>query len=167
MEARIRPSKLRALVIAYGNPLRGDDALGWRAAEFLDAVPEIADDPSIRIETVHQLTPELADSIAGTEMVIFLDATVPTSGLPPGSLRCEEIDLALQSPEALGHHLTPAQALAYAMGLFGAKPAAYVASVAAASFAYGAPLTPAVEAAIPSLARWVRRQIETGCAVAS
>ena len=153
---------MRALVIGYGNPLRGDDALGWRAVDSLAAIPEIAADPSIRIEPVHQLTPELAEPIANADLVTFIDATAPSAGLPPGSLRYEEILPDSPSPqkEALGHHLSPAQALAYASALYGAKPKALVASVTAESFDYGTPLTPAVQAAIPSLVQWVRERIE-------
>jgi hydrogenase maturation protease len=153
------PQKLRALVIGYGNPLRGDDALGWRVAELLAALPEIATDPSIRIETVHQLTPELAESIAHAQLVIFIDATAPSAGFAPGSLRCEEILPLRPERNALGHHLTPPQLLACATSLFGAKPKAYVASVTAASFDLGAALSPAVETAIPSLMEWLQARL--------
>ena len=145
----LRPPALRALIIGYGNPLRGDDALGWRAAEVLAAAPEIVNDPSVRVETVHQLTPELAETIAGAEVTVFIDASLPAPGHPPGTVRCEEIHAKTPSPEALGHHLTPAHALAYASGIFDRKPRAFLTSVAAGSFDYGAGLSPAVEAAIP------------------
>lgn len=163
MEACIHWPALRALVIGYGNPLRGDDALGSRVADALAAIPAIADDPFIRVETVHQLTPELAESIADAEIVIFIDASAPSPDLAPGTLRCGEIDPASQSHEALGHHLTPAQALAYASRVFGANPKGYMASVTAESFDYGAALSPAVDAAITSLVQWTRARIESGC----
>jgi hydrogenase maturation protease len=166
MNACIHPPNVRALIIGYGNPLRGDDALGLRVADALAAIPEIAIDPFIRIETVHQLTPELAETIADAELVIFIDATAPFAGHAPGSLRCEEIGPAPQSIETLGHHLTPSQVLAYASALFGAKPSAFVASVTAASFDYGATLSPAVNAAIPALVLWARERIESGCVLA-
>jgi hydrogenase maturation protease len=163
MNAYIHPPKVRALVIGYGNPLRGDDALGLRVADALAAIPEIAIDPFVRIETVHQLTPELAETIADAELVIFIDAAAASADVAPGTLRCEKIDPASQSIETLGHQLTPSQALAYASVLFGAKPKAFVASVTAASFNYGATLSPAVKEAIPSLLQWARERIESAC----
>jgi hydrogenase maturation protease len=44
------------LLIGYGNPLRGDDGLGWQVA---DQVARDAD-KSIKVVATHQLTPELA-----------------------------------------------------------------------------------------------------------
>jgi hydrogenase maturation protease len=147
------------LIVGYGNPLRGDDALGWHAAEHLASLAEFGADPGVRILTVHQLMPELAESIAGAELVIFFDAKAPSADDSPGVICCEEIHAEPTPPQRLGHHLTPANALAYARAFYDASPRAFVLSVAAASFAYGAPLTPAVEAAIPSLAQWTRERI--------
>jgi len=154
-----RPHKLRALIIGYGNPLRGDDALGWHAAGHLASLPEFATNPGVRILTVHQLMPELAESIAAAELIIFFDARAPSADISPGVVCSEEIHPAPTPPQRLGHHLTPANAIAYARALYDANPRAFVLSVSAASFACGAPLTPAVEAAIPSLAQWTRERI--------
>jgi hydrogenase maturation protease len=151
--------RLRALIVGYGNPVRGDDALGWHAADHLASLPEFGTNPGIRILTVHQLMPEIAESIAGAELVIFFDAKAPSAEAAPGAVFCEEIHPAPAPPQLLGHHLTPASALAYARAFYDANPRAYVVSVAAASFAYGAPLTPAVESAIPALAQWARERI--------
>ena len=49
------------LVIGYGNPLRGDDGIGWSAA---NALAEGMQDDRVRIVACIQLTPELAESIA-------------------------------------------------------------------------------------------------------
>lgn len=156
-----RPHKLRALVIGYGNPLRGDDALGWHAAEHLSSLPEFASNPGVRILTVHQLMPEIAESIAGAELVIFFDAKAPSADISPGVVCCEEIHSEPVPPQRIGHHLTPANAIAYARAFYDANPRAFVLSVVAASFAYGTPLTPSVQAAIPSLAQWTRDRIAT------
>ena len=64
--------KDRTLIIGYGNPLRGDDGVGWEVASRLAAtIPEEA----AHIMTVHQLTPELAESVSEAELVIFIDAS--------------------------------------------------------------------------------------------
>lgn len=151
--------KLRALIIGYGNPVRGDDAFGWHAADHLASLPEFGANPGIRILTVHQLMPELAEAIAGAKLVIFFDAKPPSAEAAPGAIFCEEIHPASISPQLLGHHLTPASVLACARAFHGTIPRAFVLSVSAASFAYGAPLAPAVESAIPLLAQWARERI--------
>ena len=151
--------KRRTLIIGYGNPLRGDDAFGLRVADRLAAIPEIAADPLIRIETVHQLMPELSEAMAEADFVLFIDAAAPSSGRPPGTLHFEAINAEKSSHEALGHHLTPQQALAYAKVLFGVAPKAWIASVTAQSFDYGAPLSPTVQAAIPAVIHWTRERI--------
>ena len=60
------------VVIGYGNPLRGDDAIGWKAAEALRDVYE--DDMAVEVFASHQLNPEMAESVAEAGMVIFIDA---------------------------------------------------------------------------------------------
>jgi hydrogenase maturation protease len=160
MNALIQTPTLRALIIGYGNPLRGDDALGVRVADCLAAIPTIAGDPMVQIETVHQLTPDVAGIIADAGMVLFIDVTAPSPGLPPGTVHYEEIEASSASAEALGHHLTPAQVLAYASAVFGARPRAYVATVTAETFDYGAPLSPPVEAAVPVLVQWACALVE-------
>jgi hydrogenase maturation protease len=154
------PDRSRALIIGYGNPLRGNDAVGWRATELLAAYPGIAADAGVRIETVHQLTPEIAESIASADTVIFIDAAASECDAP-GCLRCVEVRAEEPTPQALGHHLTPGLALAYARAVYAASPTAYLASVTAASFDFGAPLSPAVEAAMPALLQWAQAQLKT------
>lgn len=150
----LRSPVIRLLIVGYGNPLRGDDGLGWRAADYLAGLKEFAEDPFVRIDTVHQLTPEIAEAVAEAGMTLFIDAAARTVGHPPGTLKCQEVRVRGAFPEKLGHHLTPAQVLAYARAIYDRKPRAYVASVVAESFDYGAPLSAAVEAAIPLLAGW-------------
>ena len=59
---------VRALVIGYGNDLRGDDAIGQQVAKAikdccLSSVQSIA---------IHQLTPELAAPLANVNLAILL-----------------------------------------------------------------------------------------------
>ena len=49
----------RLLIIGYGNPLRGDDGLGWRAAE--DLAREFPND-DWRFEPVISLCPNMSIS---------------------------------------------------------------------------------------------------------
>jgi hydrogenase maturation protease len=61
----------RALAIGYGNTLRSDDAAGVRAAECAASRFQNLD-----TVTVHELQPELAETISRYEEVFFLDAGV-------------------------------------------------------------------------------------------
>lgn len=60
------------LVIAIGNPSRGDDALGPLIAERLEALGL----PGVEVLTDFQLQIEYALDLRGREEVIFVDATV-------------------------------------------------------------------------------------------
>ncbi|MBP8271659.1 MAG: hydrogenase maturation protease, partial [Sphaerotilus sp.] len=65
------PTAVRTLVIGYGSPIRGDDAIGPLAADALAAGPL---PPGLRVLSRHILTAELAEDLAAAETVIFLDA---------------------------------------------------------------------------------------------
>lgn len=62
----------RPMRIGYGSVLRGDDAVGRRAAEAVAA----RDLPGVRVLSVPQLVPELAVDLAGCRSAIFVDASV-------------------------------------------------------------------------------------------
>ena len=54
-------NRVRTLVIGYGNELRGDDAVGPLVARTAESWQR----PGLRALAVQQLTPELAEDIAG------------------------------------------------------------------------------------------------------
>jgi hydrogenase maturation protease len=121
------------LVIGIGNPLRGDDAFGYRAAERIPGA--IA---------VHQLTPELMDPIARAGHVLFLDATA--EGVP-GEIRLRA--LAPASPSAsFTHHATPEALVAGALALYGRAPEAEILTVCGADFSLSQDLSPEVATAL-------------------
>ena len=61
----------RVLIVAYGNPMRSDDGIAWRAADAL--APKVSES-DVEILRLHQLTPELADAVRNFGTVIFVDA---------------------------------------------------------------------------------------------
>jgi len=147
--------KSRGLVIGYGNPLRGDDGLGWEVAGRLAA--SVAD-KSVAIMAVHQLTPELAEPVSEAETVIFVDASYEGE---PGTWRCDEVTPASATASPLGHHFDISGLLAYARAVFQASPRAFVVSVAAESFECHDDLSPTVKAALPQIVRLIRDKM--GC----
>jgi hydrogenase maturation protease len=143
----------RTLVIGYGNPLRGDDGLGWRV---VDSLAQGTTDEKTKILAVHQLTPELAEPIGESDLVIFVDASYQGE---PGSWRCEAIAANGEISNAFAHYFTPVGLLGYADAIFQARPRSLLISVAALSFDCGDKLSPKIEAVIPDIVRYIRAQI--------
>ena len=129
------------VVVGYGNPLRGDDGFGWRAAERLER--ELG--ARAEVVTCHQLTPELAEPLGRARLAIFLDADATAE---PGVVTVADVADAPGYEAATSHHLTPAALLACSERLYGGRPRGVTITVGAASFGYEERLSPAVEAAI-------------------
>ncbi|MFP4323801.1 MAG: hydrogenase maturation protease [Anaerolineales bacterium] len=129
----------RPLVIGYGNTLCGDDGFGPVVA---DALREVCADADIL--TLHQLTPEYAEAVAGAACVIFVDICVDG---PTGQLECTAL-----APDETGqsatHHMTPAGLLRWADALYGPPPPAHLIMVAGVDFSLGAGLSETVAAQV-------------------
>jgi hydrogenase maturation protease len=140
---------MNILVIGYGNPLRGDDGVGWRVAA---AVAAALPGGAAEVLTVHQLTPELAEPISRAERVIFIDAAAEGEA---GAVSCFALEDAGRQPALQGSHLTtPDALLGMAAELFGRCPPAHMVTVVGESFELSESLSPVVEAAaIEAIAR--------------
>jgi len=138
----------RLLIVAYGNPLRSDDGVAWRAAA---ALQKIFSPAQAEILTLHQLGPELAENASRSECVIFVDAT--TGPGHPGEIQAKEVLLSDSHAEAsaLCHAMSPSHVLALAAQLYRRRPRAFCITVVGKNFNHGESLSPAVEAALPAL----------------
>lgn len=150
----------RTLIIGIGNPLRRDDGLGWRAVERLR--PRLSE---AGVETIacHQLTPELAEAVARSERVLFIDAC---AGNPPGKLRVNRLTPGSRTDPALTHRLDPQGLMDCCGKLYGRWPAAFAISITGADYGYGEALSPAVEWRLPGLLDFATRlalQAAGGC----
>ena len=143
----------RVLVIGYGNPLRGDDGLGWSAA---NALAEAVQNDRVRIMACIQLTPDLAESIAQVDRVIFIDAS---NDLPPGQLRVERLTPAARAEESWTHDFEPRSLLLCAQRLYGRLPEALMITMGGASFDCRDEMSPAVRERFPLLLVRVREEI--------
>ena len=136
-----------SLILGFGNPLRSDDGVGSKAAAALE--PELSSQELLVI-AAHQLTPEMAESVARSSRVLFLDAT--HTGVP-GEIRCQRIcrEKVRRDPEFqpvnVSHDLAPSALLELAVRYFHAEPDAWLLTVTGDNFALGESFSPAVEAA--------------------
>lgn len=130
----------KVLVIGYGNPLCGDDGVGWVVLESLESLA-----PAIETAVIHQLTPEWAEPISQNDLVIFVDAAVEGA---PGEVRT--IPLSPASERGGSHETTAEGVLATAADLFGHCPPAYMIAITGQTFELSESLSEPVAAAIPT-----------------
>ena len=141
------------LIIGYGNPLCGDDGAGVLAVKQLAGeIASGANRQAITCLAVFQLTPELAEDVSHSDMVVFVDAA---RGAAPGQIACHEFHpMPWTDKPQLGsytHHVNPATLLANAERLYGKCPAAWLCTITGRNFKLGDPLSAEVEKALPAL----------------
>ena len=141
------PAKI--LIVAYGNPLRCDDGIAWRAA---DALSNKFMDSDVEILRLHQLTPELAETISHFKWVLFVDAAAPSHGRgDSGEIRFEKIALEVSNVTRFSHVISAQCVIALAATLYAASPQAFLATVVGVNFDHGDVFSPAVSEALPIL----------------
>jgi hydrogenase maturation protease len=135
------------LVIAIGNPLRQDDGVALAVAQALHARR------GLDVRTVHQLLPELAESLSNASSVVFVDAR---RGGPHGCVLRERV---VAAEEAWGgtHALDPARLVGLCRFLYGRAPEASVVSITGGRFGFGDELSEPVRRAVPAAVRFVLR----------
>jgi hydrogenase maturation protease len=135
------------LVIGYGNELRGDDGLGPELARAVAALGR----PGVRAVTVHQLTPELAETLAGVCMVVFVDAAVPSAA---ESIQVRRVEPGV-SAGGLSHSGDPRGLVVLARDLYGHAPEAWWVTVAGKDFRLGQGLSDEARALVRETLRRV------------
>ena len=88
--------------------------------------------------SLHQLAPELAETLAMHERVIFLDAHVSAFDWEP--VHWAKVE-PVYEPGMVGHHLKPSVVLALCQTLYGAAPEGYTLSVEGQDFDFGEDLS--------------------------
>ena len=139
------------LVLAVGNPSRGDDAIGPALAARLEAAAL----PGVEVITEFQLQVEHALDLVGRERVIFVDAGAGT----PAPLELRRAEPAAEFLHT-SHALEPGAVLATYRKVVGtAPPEAWVLCVRGESFELGEGLSAVaarhLEDAWLELRRWV------------
>lgn len=124
---------ISTLVIGYGNTLRGDDGAGVRAVEMITQ-----EHPEIECIIVHQLTPELAERIAETRMVFFIDAQTDAE-----ELTVRLIEPKKETDEPHTHYISPETLLSLSRQLYKKLPVeSYLIGIPASSFDFSEDLSP-------------------------
>lgn len=139
------------LVIAVGNPSRGDDALGPLAAARLR---ERVECERVEILEAFQLAPEHALDLADRRRVLFVDASV--SAPAPFTLG---VVVAAPDGSATTHALSPAAVLDVARRIGVSAPPCAVLAIRGESFELGDALSAAarahLDAALETLEAWI------------
>jgi hydrogenase maturation protease len=125
------PDAAEIFVIGYGNRNRRDDGVGPCVADLLNL--ELGDTGGVRILSLHQLGPELAEDLNSASGVIFIDAD---DGQAPGSCSWNEVIPGSDIYEHL-HDLTAEALLFLTQLVYGSHPAAWMVSVHGGDFGFG------------------------------
>jgi hydrogenase maturation protease len=148
------------LIVGYGSPIRGDDAIGPLAADALAAQPL---PEGVRVIARHVLTAELAEDLAAADRAIFLDAACDGQ---PGQVQVRRLKADATALSTMAHFLDPRELLAWCETLYGRAPEAWLVSASGESFDYaGYCLTPTAESALPAMLERVRALIERSPAI--
>ena len=145
----------KVLIIGYGSSLRGDDNVGCHVARMLDRYYRT--DADVRVIGSHQLTPEMAEDIASSEFVLFLDAGAHGA---VGAIRSSPVR-PKPGPSSFAHHLDPTLLLAASMELYGSAPPAQLLTIVGAAFEFGESLSPAVVGRLPEYLQQARTIVES------
>jgi hydrogenase maturation protease len=151
----MKPGK-PVLVIGYGNTLRGDDAAGPQVAERVASWGL----QHVQARAVLQLTPELAESLAGAGLAIFVDAYPAAEG---GAVQVQPLEPSV-APDSLDHRGDPRWLLALARAVHGDHPPAWWLLVPGIRFELGEGLSSTaaggVDAALRRITLMVRDKSE-------
>ncbi|MDP1862248.1 MAG: hydrogenase maturation protease [Gemmatimonadaceae bacterium] len=102
------------LTVGFGNPLAGDDGVGWHIAARLREHPRLPDDVEV-LQACDLLTIE--EELADRPLVLFIDALLVEDG-PCGRLVPIEDFSSLDTRTESVHHLSPAPAIALLRAIY-------------------------------------------------
>lgn len=154
---------MKTLVLGLGNPILGDDGVGWRVAE---AVASCALPPSVEVDCCSLGGLSLMERMSGYERVILVDA-IYTGEQPAGDIRC--FTLAELPDRSVGHttsahdtSLRNALRVGRSMGILlpDDQRVAIIAVEAERVYDFSEELSPAVAAAVPQAVAIVLRHLE-------
>lgn len=146
----------RILVCGFGNLYRRDDGVGYAVVNALrerlgrpplDPLDDGFNELGHMLDTVvlHQLVPELAETLADYDLVIFVDAH---TGSVAEDIREEWLEAAYRTPFVY-HQMHPATLLELARQMHGRAPVGILLSVRGHDVNFGTGLSPETAALVP------------------
>ncbi|MBT9315910.1 hydrogenase maturation protease [Leptothoe spongobia] len=131
------------VVVGYGNPHKGDDAIGQKVVAQLQALQT----PGLEAYSVNQLTPELSSKLARASVAIFVDACKlnNTDRVQVKSLDACGTETTGSAVPGFGHSCSPCSLLALTQSVYGHFPKAWWVEVPAHDFTMGHPLSDLAE----------------------
>ena len=156
----------KTLVMGFGNIYRRDDGVAFRVVNTLreqlgrpplDLEEDGFDDLGHPVDTVilHQLVPEIVETIAGYGQIIFVDAHVSQIEDP---IRIETID-ACYKESIVPHQLHPCSVLAMANEFYGCSVQGLLVSIRGHDFDFGDNLSAQTASLVPQAADCILVQI--------
>lgn len=157
----------RTLIAAFGNPFRRDDGAGAAVANA--ALIQIGREPlsplddglgslgqQIDVIQLHQLVPELAETVADYDLLILIDAHV---GLIEESIVEQRILPSFQ-PHLIAHQTRPSSVLALSHMMVGRAPEGVLLSLRGHDFGFGEGLSPKTAALVPQAVSRILQMIQ-------
>jgi hydrogenase maturation protease len=145
----------QCLILACGNTLRSDDGVGLWLAEW--AARRFAEQSSVRVLADHQWTPELAEDVARSQSVLFLDCSLDSA---PGSVQLTPVEPSAAPQGLATHHQGAADLLALSRDFYSSLPqAAMQLTIGAASTELGETFSDAVAAALPGACTLIEKTV--------
>lgn len=157
---------MKTLILGLGNPVLGDDGVGWRIAQELRS--EIAN-PQVEIDCVAQSGLSLMERIIGYDRVILIDS-ITTGRQPPGTVYCfrlDELPNPLPGCTRSSHETTLQTALEVgrAIGVPLPDEIMVVAVEVQRIYAFSEHLSPPVAAAVPQARQRVLEMVQAAPSV--
>ncbi len=110
-------SPVRCLILACGNTLRSDDGVGPWLADW--AEQKFGWNPAVRVLTCQQWAPELAEEIAHSQSVLFIDCSVESIA---GTVLLTTVHPTPPRKGLATHHLGASELLALSRELYSYLP---------------------------------------------
>jgi hydrogenase maturation protease len=133
------------LILACGNTLRSDDGVGPWLAQWAEEKFEAVS--RVLVVARQQWTPDLAEDIAQSKSVLFIDCSVESEA---GSVALRTVNPAPPAKGIATHHQGAAELLALAQQLYGSLPLeSLLLTIGAGSVELGETFSDAVLEAIP------------------
>jgi hydrogenase maturation protease len=144
-----------ALLLACGNPLRGDDGLGeWLATKAQERFVS----SQLEVMASRQFTPEMAEPISIADTVIFLDCSATSAA---GQISLHSVVATTKPARLMTHHMSPESLLWMSRELYGRVPrVAYLITVGGQSFKMEERLSDAVRNAAPAVLAMVEEIVQ-------